>query len=334
MEFQPPPGLRNPHLQSSLRSGGLARWMVGRRARALLQFEQAWIMDGGDGVRLQAWYSAKPESAAGTVVLLHGWEGSAHSNYMLGTGARLFAEGYNVFRLNFRDHGDSHHLNPGIFHSCRLDEVLNSLADMQQRTGARDWAIAGFSLGGNFALRVALHGPSRGLSVARCVAVCPALDPEHVLQAMESGLRVYEQYYNRKWANSLRRKQALFPDRYDYAEWHELPSMRERTRYLATRYYGFQALEDYFEGYSVAGDRLAALAVPTAILAAADDPVVPVADVRALADHPCIEIEVTEHGGHCGYLKNWKFESWAEDFIAGKILDFETCPDQLEEQTA
>jgi hypothetical protein len=33
-------------------------------------------------------------------------------------------------------------------------------------------------------------------------------------------------------------------------------------------------------------------------------------------------------------VKNWKFESWAEDFIAGKILDFETCPDQLEEQTA
>jgi hypothetical protein len=166
MEFQPPPGLRNPHLQSSLRSGGLARWMVGRRARALLQSEQAWIMDGGDGVRLQAWYSAKPESAAGTVVLLHGWEGSAHSNYMLGTGARLFAEGYNVFRLNFRDHGDSHHLNPGIFHSCRLDEVLNSLADMQQRTGARDWAIAGwqFRLARGAARPVArfVRGPLRG----------------------------------------------------------------------------------------------------------------------------------------------------------------------------
>jgi len=334
MTFRPPASLSNPHLQSALRSSALANWLVERRAVELLGGEEAWIMDCGEGVRLQGFYTKAPGTSRGTVVLLHGWEGSAHSNYMLGTGARLLAEGHNIFRLNFRDHGDTHELNPGVFHSCRLDEVIGALADMQRRTGARDWFIAGFSLGGNFALRVASKGPAKGLSIAACVAVCPVLNPEHVLKSMESGPRFYEKYYNRKWANSLRRKQACFPERYDYEEWHKLRSMRARTAYLATRYYGFDRVEDYFEGYSVAGDRLAQLRVPATILTAADDPVVPVADVATLPDNPCLEIEVTEHGGHCGYLKNWKLESWAEDYICEKIVRAQGRQEHRQEQTA
>ncbi|NND43973.1 MAG: alpha/beta fold hydrolase [Xanthomonadales bacterium] len=333
MEFRPPLGLRNPHVQSALRSSRIAHWKVERRARALLAAEQEWILDCGDGVRLQGFYSAAASPTAPTVALLHGWEGSAHSNYMLGTGARLLAAGMNVFRLNFRDHGDTHELNPGVFHSCRLDEVLGALADMQRRTGARDWGIAGFSLGGNFALRVALHGPARGLALSRCVAICPVLDPEHVLKSMETGPRFYEKYYNRKWAGSLRRKQACFPDRYDYDEWYGLNSMRERTAYLATRYYGFSRVEDYFDGYSIAGDRLAQLTVPSTILTSADDPVVPVADVTSLPDNPCLEVVVTGHGGHCGYLENWWLDNWAEPFICQRLSGQAGPGPQTEEQS-
>ena len=284
-------------------------------------------MDCGRGVRLIGHYSEAPGNHAGLVVLLHGWEGSSASNYILSTGAHLFEKGFNVFRLNFRDHGDSHHLNPGVFHSCRLDEVIGALGDMQQRTGASNWGIAGYSLGGNFALRVALNGPGSGLNVRRCVAICPVLDPEHVLKTMETGPTFYENYYNRKWAQSLEKKQACFPDRYDYQEWYELPDMRERTRYLATRYYGYRTLEDYFDGYSVADERLAGLQVPSSILSSVDDPVVPITDTDSLPDNPCIEVSVTDHGGHCGYLKNWKLESWAEAYISRRL-------ELLEEQKA
>ncbi len=332
--FKPPVGLRSPHTQSLLSSSSLRRLVVARRVADLVAAEQEWIMDGGNRVRLIGHYSSQPEHSAGLAVLLHGWEGSSKSNYILATGARLFKEGFNVFRLNFRDHGDSHYLNPGVFHSCRLDEVIGALADMQDRIGASDWAIAGFSLGGNFALRVALHGPAQGLTVARCVAVCPVLDPAHVLKSMEDGPSFYENYYDRKWARSLQKKQACFPDRYDYEEWHGLPDMRARTRYLATRYYGYESLEDYFDGYSIAGDRLATLAVPSSILSASDDQVVPVRDVVSLSDNPCLEILVTQYGGHCGYLKNWKLESWAEGYIADRFLNRHHCLETLKEQTA
>ena len=62
------------------------------------------------------------EPAQRLAVLLHGWEGSAASLYILSLAQRLFDHGYEVLRLNLRDHGDTYHLNRELFHSCRLPE--------------------------------------------------------------------------------------------------------------------------------------------------------------------------------------------------------------------
>jgi predicted alpha/beta-fold hydrolase len=333
--FKPPWSLRSPHLQSLLNSSSLRRRLATRRAADLLAVEQELQLDGGSGIRLVGHFSPQSGSSKGLVVLLHGWEGSSRSNYVLGTGARLFANGYDVFRLNFRDHGDTHHLNEGIFHSCRLDEVIHALGDMQKCLSVTDWGIAGYSLGGNFALRVARHGPERGLSIARVIGVCPVLDPANVLKAMEDGPTFYESYYVRKWGRSVRVKQQCFPERYAYDEWFELPGLRARTEYFATRYYHFGSLAAYFDGYSIAGDRLLGLEVPGTLLTAADDPVVPVSDAYALPEIPGLELLVTRYGGHCGYLTNWKLDSWAEDLILDRFgRDHEASQPKMSEQVA
>jgi len=277
--FLPAFGLRNTHAQSLINSSGYRRQIVSRRARALLAAEQEWVVDGGNGVRLLGHYSPQAGDSKGLAILFHGWEGSSRSNYVVGVGGRLYEQGFDVFRLNFRDHGDTHHLNPEIFHSCLLEEVVHALKDIQQRTGASNWSLSGYSLGGNFALRVGLEAPK-----------------------------------------SLKHKQSLFPDSYEYEEWHELEGLRARTGYFATRYYKFDSLDDYLEGYSIAGERLANIQVSTTILTSEDDPVVPVADFRDLPDNENIELLVASFGGHCAFLKNWKMESWADDLIVERVL--------------
>jgi predicted alpha/beta-fold hydrolase len=319
--FRPPPGLRSGHVQSLIASSRLRRKIVLRRSETLRRREQVWTLDGGDGIRLQGLLSRRANGSRGVAVLLHGWEGSVNSNYVLANGARLYREGFDVFRLNFRDHGDTHHLNHGIFHSCRLDEVVNALRDLQDRLQARRWLLAGYSLGGNFSLRVGLRSEAAGLEIGRIVAVCPVIDPLNAMLAMEGGIHFYERYFERKWSRSLRIKQAAFPDLYSQENWYDIRGLRARTHYLATRHAGFESAEAYFQGYSVAGGRLAALTVPSTILTAADDPVVPVSDFRELPDNSCLELIVTAHGGHCGFLKNWKLESLAEDLIAKRFLD-------------
>ena len=57
-------------------------------------------------------------------MLLHGWEGSAESSCVLSLGSLLYSAGYDVLRLNLRDHGGTQRLNREIFHSCRLPEVV------------------------------------------------------------------------------------------------------------------------------------------------------------------------------------------------------------------
>jgi predicted alpha/beta-fold hydrolase len=319
-DFRPPPGLRNGHIQSLLASSFVRRRAVLRRSGALRSAAEVWTLDGGDDIRLQGLYSPQPAASRGLAVLLHGWEGSVHSNYVLANGARLYDEGFDVFRLNFRDHGDTHHLNHEIFHSCRIDEVVHSLRDLQERLEAGRWFLAGYSLGGNFSLRAALRAPAAGLNIGQVVAVNPVIDPAAAMLAMERGIHFYERYFERKWSRSLRIKKACFPDLYGDETWHEIRGLRERTHYLATRHAGFESAEAYFEGYSIAGDRLAALRVPSTLLTSEDDPVVPVADFHALPENPMLELVISRYGGHCGFLKNWKLESMAEDLIAARFL--------------
>ena len=319
-DFRPPFGLRSGHLQSLIASSFVRRRAVSGRAAALQRAAEVWTLDGGGDIRLQGLYSPQTGASRGLAVLLHGWEGSVNSNYMLSNGARLFAEGFDVFRLNFRDHGDTHHLNPEIFHSCRIDEVVASLGDLQRRLDAPRWCLAGYSLGGNFCLRVALRADEAGLRIARVVAVNPVIDPAAAMHAMEQGIGFYERYFERKWSRSLRAKQRCFPELYGDEKWYDIRGLRERTHYLATRHAGFGSADEYFAGYSIAGERLASLRVPSTLLTSADDPVVPVADFAALPGNAAIELIITQHGGHCGFLKNWKLESMAEDLIAARFL--------------
>ena len=213
-QFNPPPGLRNRHVQSVLASSGLRRWFGRRHHGALERNAREHLLDCGSGVRLQGFHNAQQryERARGLVVLLHGWEGSVHSTYVLNTGARLLQEGFDVFRLNFRDHGDTHHLNRDLFHSCRLDEVLGAVRAVQAQYPATPLALAGFSLGGNFALRVALHAAEGGIDLRYVIAVCPVIDPGSGLFGLEHAPFFYHSYFVHKWRRSLRRKQALFPE--------------------------------------------------------------------------------------------------------------------------
>ena len=76
--------------------------------------------------------------------------------------------------------------------------------------------VAGYSLGGNFALRLALRAPAAGLELARAIAVCPVLDPAATMTEMERGQPLYHWYFQRKWRSSLERKRELFPTLHDY----------------------------------------------------------------------------------------------------------------------
>ena len=326
--FRPSALLRNPHVQSVLASSGLRRFAAQRRPGGLVARQVEHILDCGEDVRLQGFHTvqqSRPE-ARGLVVLLHGWEGNAQSSYLLHTGARLLAEGFDVFRLHFRDHGDTHHLNEDLFHSCRIAEVVGAVRAVAERFRELPLCVVGYSLGGNFALRVALHAPQGGLALRHAVAICPAISPRAVLSAIEKAPWFYERYFMLKWAGSLRRKQSLYPQRYAFAERDLRASLRQLTREMVERHTDFGTLEDYLDGYSIAEERLAALTVPVSILTAADDPIIPIEDFHGLALPEHARLDIAPYGGHCGFIRDFGLGSFAEDYVAARLIEACSAP--------
>ena len=317
--FRPPRLLQNRHLQSVLGNLPPQGWLIRRRAAAVLAASRELMLDCGDGVRLQGFLAAAPPARrAGEsprlAVLLHGWEGSADSSYVLSCAALLFQRGYGILRLNLRDHGGTQALNRELFHSCRLPEVVGAIGAASLQAPRARLYLGGFSLGANFMLRVAAD-PGAPAAVAGVVAISPVLEPEATLVALERGLALYRRYFVRRWSRSLRIKQRAWPDSHDFDDLLRSQDLRQMTAELVARCTDYGSLQAYLEGYAVTGERLATLSASARILLALDDPIIPAADLQHLRANPRLQIVRTEHGGHCGFMDRWGAPSYADRYM-------------------
>ena len=323
-EFRPPAWLSNCHVQSVFPSLPFRRPGVERRCRTLIRSSQPLLLDCGDGVRLLAHHATQERigrpPASRVAVLLHGWEGSAESLYILSLAQFLLDRGFDVVRLNLRDHGESHHLNRDIFHSCRIAEVVGAVKRTQELNPGRGVNLAGFSLGGNFFLRVAARARDAGIELERVVAVCPVLDPEHTLVRLESGWALYRQYFVWKWHRSLKKKQAAWPQFYDLSEIQALDNLTDMTDQLVRTYGGYRSLQEYLRGYAVVGETLHSIVHRTRIIAAFDDPIIPAEDLERIARPGQLTVTRTSLGGHCGYYDARRGGTWIEREIYATLM--------------
>ena len=316
-EFAPRWPWGSRHFQSILPSI-LPRRRLQQRAARLLGASRELILDCGDGVRLQAFHAQPAMPASQAVILLHGWEGSADSYYVVSLAADLHAAGVEVVRLNLRDHGSTHHLNEGLFHSCRLPEVCGAVAALGSKLSAAPWLV-GFSLGGNFMLRVACSGDPRLPPLAGVIAISPVLHPDTAMRAMEHGWQVYQKYFIKKWSASLRHKQSLWPQLGIGEDIFRAGSLREMTRLLVERHTEFPTLDAYLDGYAITGERLARLAAPATILTSLDDPIIPAADLTRLAQSPHLKLVTAPRGGHMGFMQSPWAGSWVNAFVGREL---------------
>ncbi|WP_293367592.1 alpha/beta fold hydrolase [Nevskia sp.] len=274
-------------------------------------------LDGGQQVRLTGMYARQPQSrsSSGLVVLIHGWEGSHDSAYLYSMASKVFDAGWNVFRLNLRDHAGTHALNERMFHSARIAEVLHGVRAAQLIDGSEGGrlAVIGFSLGGNFALRVGLLGPAAGVTPQLSIGISPSIDPGATLRAIDDGPKVFKRYFLDKWRKTLAAKSEAWPGRYDFSALNAADSFVEITRRFVVDHTEFDTLEDYLGSYTLTPPMLMGSASPLAILTAQDDTVIPIADFDGLgARGSMIAFDAPTRGGHCGFIENLQLESWAE----------------------
>jgi predicted alpha/beta-fold hydrolase len=318
MQFSPPIGLRNKHVQTILSSVGPRHKAVSKRFSRYLDTTKTIILDCDDNVRLQGFYNQSDDSnrSSKLVILIHGWEGSANSSYMLSMTSSLLEAGVDVFRLNMRDHGDTHRLNSGIFNSTLINEVVSAVEKIQQQFPHQLNYLGGFSLGGNFSLRVAAHAHQKSISLQKVFAFCPVVHARSSNMALNQARNwLYAHYFVRKWKKSLYKKLIAFPDLGYGQALKKMKTLTQMNQQLIPKYAGFEDVDVYFDAYAIHADRLQNVICPCYLHFAEDDMIIPISDVALINENPNVHISTSRYGGHCGFLMNWQGRSWQDQRV-------------------
>ncbi len=243
--------------------------------------------------------------AAPTLALVHGLEGSSRSHYMRGTGRKAFSAGFNVVLLNLRNCGDTEHLAETLYHSGMSGDIRRVVGELSERDQLRPIFVAGFSMGGNIALKLAgEYGDEFPPSLAGVCAVSPSLDLTACAAQIERRENmIYQSSFMRALRRRIRRKHRLRPHAYDVSDLRRVRTVRQFDERYTAPHAGFRDADDYY-AQSSALPLVARIRVPTLVLHAQDDPIIPAFSFQdpSLAENPSVLLVMPEHGGHVAFV--------------------------------
>lgn len=309
--------LPSPHLQTV--------WGRLVRPRQAVAFRrESLATPDGDELLLD---HAGDDGASNRLILLHGLEGSSNSVYVQGMARLALARGFAVTAMNFRSCArDPHDLDrhipnrrPRLYHSGETTDFGFVVRELARRSPDTALRAIGVSLGGNVLLKWLGENPGQQL-----VRAAAALSVPYDLGAggayMESGLGPF---YVRAFVRTLVEKAIRivrdFPEtasKLDIARIGRSSTFRDFDESATAPLHGMSGADDYYAKCSSIR-LLERITTPTLCVSAMDDPFLPPAvldRVRDLAP-PCLELIVTRHGGHIGFVSGPLSapKYWAED---------------------
>lgn len=315
--FQAHPLLKNGHAMTVAAAFWPRRFALPTPERRLFQVEE--------GTQLLAQCHWQPGNGRDVpvIVIVHGLEGSSESNYVRGVAEKAYGRGFHVVRINQRNCGGSERLTPTLYNSGMSDDYRAVLEELADGDGFSQIFFAGFSMGGNLVTKMTGEFGRRAPKVLRGIcAVCPPID----LAACADALQKRNNYfYQRHFVANLKsryaRKAALFPQQYSRDGFPKIRTVRQFDDLITAPCFGYRDAQEYYEAAS-ARKVIAAIAVPTLMITARDDPFVPYESFLAalVEENPAIQFVAPKHGGHCGFISS---QSGAERFWAEqRVVDF------------
>ncbi len=261
------------------------------------------------------------------LILLHGLNGSSDAHYMRGIAAKAFERGMNVLRLNQRNCGGTERLSAGLFHSGLTDDAKHIIGELTEVDGIRAIVVAGYSLGGNLALKLAGEfGDAPPSALKGVAAVSPILEISACVHALERpGNWIYQWNFVRELKARMKRKERHWPGRFDLSRLDSVKTVREFDEMFTAPHFGFAGAEDYY--YRASAMRLVdRVQIPALVITSDDDPFVPSLSFRDphVTGNPHITLHLLEHGGHCGFVGPQSGEDdgyWAEQQIVTFALE-------------
>lgn len=292
-----------------------------RRMAAWAQAERLELEDG-DFVDLK-WMSRRHRRL---VILCHGLEGSADAAYMRGLAGTLHPAGWDVVGWSYRGCGGGLNRMMRSYHSGESGD-LQAVVRHAGR-GYDRLAVAGFSLGGNIALKYAAEGEVPE-ALAAVVAVSAPVDLASSARRLDEvpGNRWYRRRFLRTLVAKTLAKARRFPELGERLAGRDgvaaVRTIREFDERITAPIHGFADAEDYW-ARSSAGPLLSRVAVPALLLNARNDPLLdtPSFPEEVARSSPFLHLECPARGGHVGFLDLRRGrQPWHEERIRAFLDD-------------
>ncbi len=299
--FVPPRWMSNPHLQTLLAAYKPRRWNYGWK-----HWEPIEINLGRDGriIGEASWHQGR-RCDYPALFLLHGLEGSARSHHVIGISKKAYEAGFHTIRINMRSCGGTEHLTPTLYCAGLSQDVAAVLKTLREQSGIHDIYGAGVSLGANVLLKhLGEEGAAARDSIQGAAVISPPIDLAGGARAIEEPRNwIYQRYFVKKLIRRVERKAAFFPGIADLKRVAQVRTIYEFDDLVTAPHFGFGAAEDYYRLASC-GPLLRNIRVPTLIIQALDDPLIPFAPFReaGIDENPSLKLLAPPHGGHSGFL--------------------------------
>ena len=318
-DFRPHPLLRSGHMMTLLPRV----WPRPNALRGVPVVERFFSVEPDTQLLGACSWQPEPKRHR-TLLVTHGLEGCHESHYMEAIAGKGWRAGLNVVRLNQRTCGGTEHLSPTLYHSGLSGDLRAVVTELMEKDGLQDIRVAGFSMGGQLALKMAGEAGTSLKALRAVFAVCPNLDPPSVIVALERSVnRLYHGHFLKKLKDRVRRKARLFPGRFDVTQLYRIAGIRAFDHLYTAPAFGFDSAEDYYARVG-ASHVLHQIRIPTVILTAQDDPIIPFRSFQtdAISDNPAIRLVAPRHGGHCGFIQRangTEDRFWAENRIIDSV---------------
>jgi len=240
---------------------------------------------------------------AGVSLLVHGLAGCQASPYMVRAAQKLRDVGIRTFRMDLRGCGAGEGLARNPYHAGRSDDVLAALREVVRLCPGSPVSLIGFSLGGNLVLKLLGETPDAVPEpLKRAMVVNPAMDLAACSKALaRPAARFYDRHLVKHLWKQLQRRNQMFPE-------SQMPEIKRTPRRViefdelfTAPVAGFESAEHYYARCS-SSQFLSNVRVSTLILAARDDPLVPVHIFEKVTVSPAVVLHIAEGGGHLGYI--------------------------------
>lgn len=313
------PLFRNPHLATLAGNFWPRKFDAGVGHSASIEYQTE------PGIRILVEEDRPSSASRGEVLLQHGLEGSSRSGYLVSLVHALCSAGFTVHRVNMRGCGGSEPLSASLYHSGLTHDLLFLLNHLQA-SGRGPRFLCGFSLGGNVALKLAGELAARGPSLlSGLAAVSTPIDLAACVRLLDQPSNwIYQQKFVRSLKARYRRRHNAFPDRFPLDGLGRIRTIYQFDDAITAPAFGFGSADNYYATQSAA-QFIPRIAVPTLLIQAIDDPLIPFEIFRspAVRSNPNVELLAVPHGGHLGFLARGSSRFWLDlvltQWISGRV---------------